>query len=69
MAKAVPVHVRLSRTAVDMEFLRKALETLHSCVVMEAIKEPCYSEQQRMVLCSTIQEKLPYHDTVKDETA
>lgn len=69
MAKATPVHVRLSRAAVDMGFLKKALETLHTSVVIEAVRENGYSGQQLLNLCLTIQEKLPYHEREEDKTA
>lgn len=65
MAKAVPVHVKLSRAAGDTDFLRKTLETLHICAVREAIQDSSHSEQEKMMLCSTIQGKLPSCDVQK----
>ena len=58
IAKAVPVKVRLSVQAVDMACLQKSLETLHMCVVAEAIQGENYSEQQVAALLIAMQKKL-----------
>lgn len=58
MAKAVQVVVTLSKEAVDMTCLRKSLETLHTCVVAEAVLGQNYSEQQVAALLIAMQKRL-----------
>ena len=69
MAKAVPVCVRLAKTPVDTEFLRKTLEVIHIGVIIGAVQKNCYTEQERGALCLAMQEKLPYHKKVENRTA
>lgn len=62
MAKAVPVKVRLFGGNADSDSLRKSLEILHMCVVMEVIQGGKYSEQQRAILLTSMQQKLVQHE-------
>lgn len=57
MAKAVPVRVKLSEEDVDSDCLRKSLEMLHICVVMEVFQKEGYSEQQKAALLAAMQKK------------
>lgn len=57
MARAVPIKVRLSKDDVNSVSLQKSLEILHMSVVMEVFQEGKYSEEQREVLLTTMQQK------------